>query len=354
MPSMGINGLPFKLGPGRGGGRADDENESVTSCARIETLRASLSLSLSLSFSLIERRKNRGQTSRRLNWARSNLKGPCAYFPLPLSGSIEAGAFDSNSSKYPSPLPPSFKPWTVYPPRLRYKYRKSGREGGGRDRRKHTVNSGNRWKTGCSLINASPNLFYSVRGKESTPSPCLRISLSLSPKFNRCSCYEIARDRAIFRFSRISRLFYTCNSRIFGRIGATRSLQSRAPRPPIPPRARGEGRSHSSPTPSLPFQVSRFGAVNEQRSYSWHAPPEGRTSRIQLSRGSSIRVVEPTSSRSYPSSPSPSTFAFYMYISRACFDDRVFVTPRLVARVVSRFESRGIKPLPICRRKAYE
>ena len=65
MPSMGINGLPFKLGPGRGGGRADDENESVTSCARIETLRASLSLSLS--FSLIERRKNRGQTSRRLN-----------------------------------------------------------------------------------------------------------------------------------------------------------------------------------------------------------------------------------------------------------------------------------------------
>lgn len=184
---MGINGLPFKLGPGRGGGRADDENESVTSCARIETLRASLSLSLSLSFSLIERRKNRGQTSRRLNWARSNLKGPCAYFPLPLSGSIEAGAFDSNSSKYPSPLPPSFKPWTVYPPRLRYKYRKSGREGGGRDRRKHTVNSGNRWKTGCSLINASPNLFYSVRGKESTPSPCLRISLSLSPKFNRCS-----------------------------------------------------------------------------------------------------------------------------------------------------------------------
>lgn len=85
------------------------------------------------------------------------------------------------------------------------------------------------------------------------------ISLSLSPKFNRCSCYEIARDRAIFRFSRISRLFYTCNSRIFGRIGATRSLQSRAPRPPIPPRARGEGRSHSSPTPSLPSIAFRRG-----------------------------------------------------------------------------------------------
>lgn len=48
VPSMGINGLPFKLGPGRGRGRrADDENESVTSCARVET-GGRLSLSLSL------------------------------------------------------------------------------------------------------------------------------------------------------------------------------------------------------------------------------------------------------------------------------------------------------------------
>lgn len=62
VPSMGINGLPFKLGPGRGRERrADDENESVTSCARVET-----GGRLSLSLSLVERR-NRGQTSRRLN-----------------------------------------------------------------------------------------------------------------------------------------------------------------------------------------------------------------------------------------------------------------------------------------------
>lgn len=164
-----------------------------------------------------------------------------------------------------------------------------------------------------------------------------------------------SRDRAIFRFSRISRLFYTCNSRIFGRIGATRSLQSRAPRPPIPPRARGRGEKPLEPDPfPSKYRVSARLTSNARTRDTRHQREEQVHPIVPRIVDSGSRTDEWSSSRSYPSSPSPSTFALYVYISRACFDDRVFVTPRLVARVVSRFESRGIKPLPICRRKAYE
>lgn len=272
---MGINGLPFKLGPGRGGGRADDENESVTSCARIETLRASLSLSLSLSFSLIERRKNRGQTSRRLNWARSNLKGPCAYFPLPLSGSIETGAFDSNSSKYPSPPPPLNLERSIRRGFGINIESRGGKEGGGIDvNTPSTVVTGG--KQDALSLTRLPISFTPFEERNRRP---LLVYVSLSLFLLSSTVVRVTRLLEIVRYFDLAEFldYSTLAIRGFSE-GSERSVPFRVERRVLRSLLAREARGEATRARPLPFQVSRFGAVNEQRSYSWHAPPEGRTS----------------------------------------------------------------------------
>lgn len=140
--------------------------------------------------------------------------------------------------------------------------------------------------------------------------------------------------------------------------GSERSVPFRVERRVLRSLLAREARGEATRTRPLPFpskyRVSARLTSNARTRDTRHQREEQVHPIVPRIVDSGSRTDEWSSSRSYPSSPSPSTFALYMYISRACFDDRVFVTPRLVARVVSRFESRGIKPLPICRRKAYE